>query len=292
MKTKNSASPTLRVVSVLNCFSLEQLELSAAEISQKTRIPMTTTYRILAGLTEGRLLERNTDSGKYRIGTDLYFLGSLYLSNQDVLKAAEPVVKTLNELTNESVFVGIFDRGNIVHLMKEESKHAFRFGHTIGTIVPAYAMAMGKAFLSEMTEAEIDNFYPNENLKPLTKKTLKTKTELKLELEQVRKTGIGINKEESYEGVWAIAALLRQADGKPVAALSFGVPVFRINGDTVNRLATLIRMGASFISYRLGYQDRENPVRDIEDIRSWWSKKLSVSASQENIAPSEALVYH
>ena len=35
-------------------------------------------------------------------------------------------------------------------------------------------------------------------------------------------------------------------------------------------LAKLIKMGASLISYRLGYQNRENCVRDIENIRTWW----------------------
>jgi IclR family KDG regulon transcriptional repressor len=279
MKKEISSRSTFRVVSVLNCFTPEKLELSAYEISRMTRIPMTTTYRILADLAKGRLLERDPNSGKYKIGVDLYFLGSLYLNTQDYLKIAGPVIKTLNDLTGEAVFVGVFEKGNVVHVLKEESKHAFRFADTIGTIVPAYAIAMGKAFLCELDEAEIDSLYTDENLKPLTEKTIKTKTELKLELEQVKKTGVAFNREESYEGVWAIAALLRQADGKPIAALSFGVPVFRINQDTVDCLATLVKMGASLISFRLGYLDTSNTIRDLEDIRTWWNKQSADSVS-------------
>jgi DNA-binding IclR family transcriptional regulator len=223
------------------------------------------------------------NSHKYKIGTKLYFLGSLYLSTEDIVRTADPVIKTLNQLTNETVFVGIFDRGNVVHIMKEESRHPFRLTHTIGTILPAYATAMGKAFLSELTEAEIDSLYPDENLVPLTKHTIATKTELKRELEQVRKTGVAFNKGEYYEGIWCISALLHGASGRATAALSIVIPTFRMGEDTLAQLAMLVRMGASLISFRLGYLGADPLVTDIEDIRSWWNKEVSDSASQANI---------
>ncbi len=284
MKLEDSISSTLRVVSLLSCFSPEQSELSATEITNQTGISMTTTYRILAGLAKGRLIERNIETGKYRIGTELYFLGSLYLGTHDVVKTAAPVIKTLNDLTSECVFVGIFEKSNVVLVLKEESKYAFRFAHNIGTIVPAYATALGKTFLSELSEDELDKLYPKENLNPITENTITTKTELKLELEKVRKTGVAFSKEENYVGVWAIAALIRSADSKPIAALSVDLPTFRINQEIIDRLTTLVRMGGSLISFRLGYITPDNQVRDIEDIRSWWLEQPSDSTSQASLA--------
>lgn len=270
MKEENSTRSTLRVVSVLSCFSPDRPELNAAEISQTTGIPMTTTYRILAGLTKGRLLDRNKSSGKYGIGAELYMLGSLYLSTTNITKVVEPAIKTLNDLTNEAVNVGVLDKGSLVIIMKEESRSAFRISVHIGSNMPAYSSAMGKALLSELSEEEIDKLYPDEKLRPLTSKTLSTKTELKLELEEIRETGISFAREESIEKVIGIASVIRGADGKAPAAISISVPVFRMNQETSDRLSTLVKMGASLISYRLGYQDKNNPIRDIEEIRSWW----------------------
>jgi hypothetical protein len=54
-----------------------------------------------------------------------------------------------------------------------------------------------------------------------------------------------------------------------------GVPTYSFNEERKQRLAKLIKIGASLISYRLGYQDRENYIRDIEDIRTWWESSQS-----------------
>jgi len=208
----------------------------------------------------------------YKIGPSLYALGSLYLNTTDIFNAADPVIKTLNELAGETVTVGIFNIGNVVLVMKEESKHEFRLTVHIGTIRPAYATALGKALMSRMPEAEIDRVFPEERLKPVTSKTIATKTELKRELEQIRKTGIAINREGGYEGVESLAHIILNASGKAVAAMSIPVPIFRMDEIYRKRLSTLLRMGSTLISYRLGYKNMNNPVLDIEEIRSWWEQ--------------------
>jgi len=270
MKSENFLRSILRVVSVLKSFTPNELELRAADISRKVGIPKTTTHRMLAALTKGGLLDRNPETGKYRIGPELYILGSLYLSTTDFLKAAEPVIKTLNGLTGETVNVGIFDKGHVIMVAREESQYALRFSRNVGTVLPAYASGMGKAFLSELTEVELDSLYPEEKLLPITSKTIATKTELKLDLQQIRKTGLSFNREGGHEGIEGIGSVIRDASGKAVAGMSITVPVIRINQASRERLATLIRLGSSLINYRLGYRDLANPVRDIQEIHSWW----------------------
>jgi DNA-binding IclR family transcriptional regulator len=270
----------LKAVSILKSFTLHEPELSAAEISRKAGIPKMTTHRILATLTVSGLVERRGEAGKYRIGPELYMLGSIYLETTDVIIAAQPVVKTLNEITGENINLSIFDKGRVVIVMKEEAMYPFRYDRHVGSILPAYASAMGKAFLSDLTEAGLDSIYPTEKLQPITKKTIATKTELKLELEQIRETGFSFDQEGYTEGVVGIGSIIRGANGMAVAAVGTGLPVFRIQQDTLARLATLIKMGANLISYRLGYRDAVHPVRDIQEIRSWWEQSQLDSTSR------------
>lgn len=262
-----------RAMEIIKTFNPNELHLSANAICLKVGIPKSTIYRILAYLTEFRLLDHDLNTGRYSIGPELYVQGSLYLSSTAMLKTAESVMMTLNDLTNEAVNLGILEEGNLTIVMKEESKHAFRFSHHIGSVIPAYAASMGKVLLSELSESEIDALYPQEQMLTLTKKTVATKTELKLELEQIRKSGIAFDKEGSYEGVEGIASVIRNERGKAVAAMSIAAPVFRINQTQEERLAQLVRLGTSLISYKLGYQGANNPVRDIEEVRSWWEKR-------------------
>jgi len=260
-------------MSVIKIFAPDEPELSTIDIARKVGIPKPTAYRLLTTLVYGGLLEYYPATGKYTIGPQLYFQGSLYSSISNVHKAAEQVIRTLNVLTNEAVSIGIRQGAYITIVMREKSRHALRFsGVHIGSTFPAYVTSHGKALLSELTEAEIDNLFPEERLRQFTPKTIKTKAELKRELEKTRKTGIGFMTEERDLGVEAVAAIIRDATGNSVAAISIGVPIARINRTRREQLATLVRMGASLTSYRLGYRDVVTPVCDIKEIQSWWDQ--------------------
>ena len=131
---------------------------------------------------------------------------------------------------------------------------------------------MGKAFLSELGNDQLDRFYPDEILLPLTTKTVKTKTELKIELQEIRKTGIAFDSEGSFDGLEGIASLIKNSGGNTVAALSITAPVFRLDQEYRSRLANLVYMGANIISYALGFHLPPNSLRDLEEMRSWWQE--------------------
>ena len=261
-----------KAISVLRCFDPQNLELSASEISKKVGIHRVTAYRLLETLLREGVLEKNDNTGKYRIGPELYILGNLYLMSTDLLKAAEPVIKTLNDLTGETVNLGIFDKGNVTIVLQEESTYAFKFSLHVGSILPAYAPAIGKAFLGELREEEIKEIYPEESLQQLTKKTVTSRTALIEELRWIKKTGVSFNHEEAYVGVEGIGTVVRDVSGQVVAAISISVPVFRIDEVIRKQLAVLVRMGAGLISYRLGYHSQDNSIRDIAQLRSWFKQ--------------------
>jgi len=263
-------SSLLKAVSILKCFSYDEPELGISDIVQKVEMPRTTVHRILSTLIRAELLSRKIHTGKYRIGPALYTMGSLYLVTTDILSAAEPVTELLNELSGEAIKLAVFDRGNIIVIKKEESRYSFRYHHAVGSILPAYASAMGKALLSELSEIELESLYPSEFLKPLTSKTISTKAELIQVLEKIRISGVSVDIEENTEGLSGVACVIRDATDKAIAAMCIGVPAHTFNEERKRQLATLNKMGASLISYRLGYQDEGNTVRSLEDIRAWW----------------------
>jgi len=280
MKHINRIKSLHRAALVLKCFSPEQVEFSVAEIAQRLGIHRTTAYRIMMTLMEEGLLQRDEKTEKYTIGPILYALGSLYLSTTDIIKAAGPVIKILNELTGEAVNLGILNKGNVIFILKEETKHAVHGPRPLGAIIPAYGSAMGKAMLSELDEETLDRIYPDENLIPTTEKTIKTKTELKKELKEIKKTGVSIDREGSWIGIEGIGSVIRDANGMVIAATSISGPIYRITDTLRAQWSALVKLGASLISYRLGYQDEGNPVRNIEEIRNWWRQNIMDSASQ------------
>lgn len=262
-----------KAIAVMKCFTPQEPQLGAAEVARMVGIPKTTAHRILKTFAEAGILEKNQTARKYTIGPLLYTMGSLYLSTTDALKAAEPVLRQLNDLSGFGVNLGVFDHGYVTIMMRVLAKSPLRLDVQVGRMVPAHTSSMGKAFLSELTEAEFDNLYPEKRLPQRTAKTILTKSELKSQLDQIRKSGTAFTREEGEEGIEGIASLIRDATGKAVAAVSVHLPVFQANAAIRKQLATLVKKGASLVSYRLGYQSKDELVRDISEIRAWWEQR-------------------
>jgi len=91
-----------------------------------------------------------------------------------------------------------------------------------------------------------------------------------LELEQVRKSGVAINLEQAFEGEAAVASVVRESSGEACAAVAIAVPMIRIDNTKLQKLAKLVKLGASLISYRFGYRDKSTAIYTIEELRDRW----------------------
>lgn len=258
---------------MLKCFTPETPELKTSEVANKVGIHRVTAHRLLETLYRANLLHKDINIGVYTIGPELYVLGSIYIENNDIYKSASPVVKKINELTREVVAINVLDgRGDIMLLMREERQIGFRWGSHVSSTYPAYATAGGKALLSDLSEEEIDNFYPEEKLKQLTAKTISTKTQLKCELKEVKKTGLAFTREEYLDGIESVASGIRDATGKAIASLVIAIPIIGESKIQKLKLDKLVKLGAGLISYRLGYMKEELVVRDIEEMIKVWKQ--------------------
>lgn len=273
----NISNAVHRAALILKAFSAGEFELDGADLVRRTGIPKTTGNRILRTLAEEGLIEKNEYTGKYSIGYMLYALGNVFVSRPDLVAAAQPVMKMLNKVTREVVNVNVRYEGNIMVLLREESRSSIGWRVRIGSVFPAYATSDGKALLGELTERELDNLYPQENLPIITSKTIRTKTALKLELEQIRKTGVAFHVEENFEGVFGVASVIRDASGKSVAAMSTGMPLYRLNEAKREMLIDSVKTGTGVISCRLGYYGGNYDVRTISELNSWINQREMIS---------------
>ena len=271
-----------RALSILKSFTPQEVRLSGIDISRRVGLHKTTVYRMLDVLASEGMIERDKKTSKYMIGHTMYTLGSLYLNTTDIATAADPVIKILHDLTNEGVYLGILDNGNLILTMKEEYKCDFILAKTIGSILPAHTSSLGKVLLSEFAEGQIDKLFPGERLLKITPKSIVDKKKFKLELEQIRKTGVAIDDEGTFEGVTGVASIIRDCSGKALASISIGsMPRPKLSQTYRDLIAQLVKMAASLISYRLGYQNESNPIRSTEEIRSWWEQNKANQEKEE-----------
>ena len=258
-KTKrNSKSPYQiqvldRALALLDALSQRGPDLALGEISQSLKLHKSTAHRLIMVLERYRLLERNSRTGRYRLGLKLFELGTKAVAQLDLREQARPFLEHVVLETGETVHLCIYDDGEVVYVDKVEPARSVRLASSVGRRNPAYCTAVGKAVLAYLPEAQVEDAVQKHGLHPLTTKTVSTLAELKTELERIRERGYSIDDEENEEGVSCVGAVVRGFEGDPVAAISVSGPTFRLGKEKVAMIAQSIIAAADGLSKQLGF---------------------------------------
>src|SRR5690606_2187334 len=97
----------------------------------------------------------------------------------------------------------------------------------VGTRFPAYATSMGRAIIGAGSLERREQFLAQAELTKLTPRTITDPRRLRAALDHVRKEGWALVDQELEEGLRSLAAPVRDATGRVVAAVNVSAPVRR-----------------------------------------------------------------
>ena len=244
-------SAVMRTISILEALS-EVEGINLENLSRTTELPKATLLRFLSTLISLGYVHRD-GADMYHLTLKMFSVGSRSLKHMDLINTAKPFAKKLCQDLGETVHMGILEGDNAVYVLKEESSYTLRMYSRVGKVIPLYCTAIGKIFLSDMTEKELEDYFRTNPLKPFTPKSIRTHHALKEELERTRKRGWAIDDEEHEENVFCIGAPVRDYTGKIIAAMSVSWPMFRFNQESFLETAEKIKETTSELSKVLGY---------------------------------------
>jgi IclR family KDG regulon transcriptional repressor len=258
-QSKTSKSPYRvqvldRALAALEVLGGHSSECSLAEICRTLKLHKSTAHRLMMVLEQHRLVDKNPDTGRYRLGLKLFELGSKAIGALDLRRHAKPYLDRLQRESGETVFFCLLDDGQVFYIEKIESQQSVRTGCTVGSRAPAYCTAVGKAMLAELTDAEVNLIVRRWGLKPITPNTITTNSALKTELKAIRCRGYAIDNEEKEPGLRCVSAAVRGDSGKLLAALSVSGPAFRVTQERVPEIGMAVKQAAMDLSYELGYR--------------------------------------
>jgi IclR family transcriptional regulator, acetate operon repressor len=245
-----------RAVSLLKAFTDRQPEWTLAELSEAVGLNKTTVYRAMAALEGEGLIERTPGGDGYRLGPELIVLGYRTLRTNDLRTVSHSELAALAEETGETAVLEIPVDGKLMILDEAMGSTIVRMQAEVGTRWPIHATSTGKAILAAAVDflggAAFDEFKLPENLPALTPYTLTSLEELKADLARVREAGYAVALQELQEGYAAVGAVVRNHEGRPVAAIGIGGPMTRVTEDRIPELGELTRIRADRVSRSLG----------------------------------------
>jgi DNA-binding IclR family transcriptional regulator len=243
-----------RALAALAILATSPSDCSLAELCPALKLHKSTVHRLMMVLEQHRLVVKNPETGRYRLGLRLYELGSRAIDGLDLRGRARPYLDQLQDEFGETVFFCILDEGQVFYVEKVESQRSVRTACTVGSRAPAYCTAVGKAMLAELPETEVSKIVRRWGLKTITPNTIRTAAALKVELQRVRARGYAIDDEEKEEGLRCIGAAVRSHSGKLAAAMSVSGPAFRMTKERVPVIGQALMEAAGRLSAELGYQ--------------------------------------
>jgi DNA-binding IclR family transcriptional regulator len=226
--------------------------VSTTEVGRLTELARPTAHRLLTSLAEVGLIDRDSQTGRWLLGPEMYLLGAVAANRYDVTDKAREVVSRLAAETGESAFFSARRGDETVCLLSVEGSFPLR-SHVLreGIRFPLGVASAGLAILSHLPADEVDDYF-SRALPEAEWGGDHTESSIRARIEATRLTGYAVNPALIVEGSWGIAAAVFDRNDRPSWALSLTGVETRFRADRRHELGTLLLEAAHVLSGRLG----------------------------------------
>ena len=225
-----------RGLAVIRAFGAEDPELTLSDVARRTGLTRAAARRFLLTLTD--LGYVRTDGKQFALTPRVLDLGYAFLSSLTLPEVAEPHLERLAAELRESSSVSVLDGDEIVYVGRVPTSRIMRVAINVGTRFPAYATSMGRVLLAGLPEPELTAYLDRAEIVPLTARAIDNAEDLEQELDRVREQGWALVDQELEEGLRSIAAPVRDASGRTIAAVNLSAHASRVSAEDV--LQTLL----------------------------------------------------
>jgi len=243
-----------RALAMLEAVALESDGLSNADISRKLNIPKSSASYILRTLETQGYLNRNPETGKYRVGLKVLSLSRGALTGIDVREVALPVMRHLMKQTNLTCHLAILDGPMAVYIEKVEPEGFIKMDTWVGRRMPVHATSVGKSLVAHIPRGKVEQIIAERGMEKRTPKTITSLPRLLKELDKVREQGYAIDDEENNIGARCLGAPVFNQSGAIEAAVGLSGTIQQVNSHTMPRIIEHLKDAARHVSMQLGHR--------------------------------------
>lgn len=249
----SGASVLLNGLKVLETFTIEEPLLGVTEIAGRVGMHKSSVSRILALLEHGHYVERDSSSGRFRLGLGVIGLAGPLLADLDVRRAAQPVLERLSRRTGETAALTVWNGHGAVVVEQVASTHNVKHTAAIGTRYVSPASASVQTFLAARLDADARALFHRLTL-PAAGQGPDGWDGYRGTLEGVRAAGFAVNDGCTSAEEVGLAAPVHDHRGETVGVVLLSAPRFRVPRQLLDPLGRSVVDAAGEIDERLGYR--------------------------------------
>ncbi|MDL2409597.1 IclR family transcriptional regulator [Rhizobium calliandrae] len=247
-----------RAFEILEFLRVKRQPMRPNEIAAEIGAPRSSVYELVNLLLSHGMLDYQQGDGRVFLGRRLYFLGTAYAEQFDLMRECERMLGHLAEETRETAQMCLLEGNKYTVAMMREGIRPFRISSNVGELVPIPWTASGRLLVSHLSDQEILEFIPPDDFVLPDGRRLDPADFINQVRGAVRDGYFTFNSEvENFTHCFAVP--IHQADGICIATLCLVAP--REDG-LRNRRAYLdsLLSAANEISEKLGYHPLERAI--------------------------------
>ena len=223
-----------RALDILECFTERSTELRIVDICPMVGLSKSTTHRTMATLENRGYLIQDQETGKYRLGVKTLSAGKAFLAGLDFRSLALPHMRSIRDITGESVNLFVTNGVNRVLIERIESVEPLRRVLKIGDELPLERGAAGKVFLAFQPDLK-----PEAALNPEVAKA-------------IREDLYAVSHGERASDASSVASPIFDHKARLIAVLALSGPTLRFVEPALTTFIKAISEAAQTISQSLG----------------------------------------
>ncbi|MEM7499848.1 MAG: IclR family transcriptional regulator [Pseudomonadota bacterium] len=225
-----STIPTnLRTLRILEVVAEAETSLTPSEVNAHLGLPKQTAHRLCNTLVDEGFLVREGAGTKLRPGRRMRAIASGTLNGRHLHIGRHQVLERLSAAVGETVNFVVPEPAGMRYRDRVETGWALRIQLPIGSNVPFHCTASGKTYLASLPPAARHRMIGALALERLTPNTITEPDALLAELSQIADQGYALDREEFMEEMIALAAPVRDREGRYAASLAFHAPLPRLD---------------------------------------------------------------
>jgi DNA-binding IclR family transcriptional regulator len=227
-------------------------EAGVTEIAVELGVHKSTAFRLVAVLESRGFVEQVADRGSYRLGFGIVRLAGATTARLDLNRESRRTCEELAADLGETVNIAILDGDGATNISQIRGGASVASHNWVGQRTPLHATSSGKVLLAFAAES-LQEAIATGPLERYTPSTIGDSDDLRATLADVRRQGWAQAVEEYELGLNALAAPIRDHDGRVVGAVSVSGPSYRLTTDSFPSVIDRLTAAAADMSRRIGF---------------------------------------
>lgn len=246
-----------KAMDILDCVS-EKGSISIKELSEQMDMPKSTVCRLAQTMEACGYLYQEPIGGDYLLSYKFLRVGDDVLEKFGIRECVMPVLKKLADMTSETVNLTVLDEGQALYIVKIEAPR-IQTGIKVGGRAPLNCTASGKVMLASLSPNRVDSILKHSaQLEALTENSIISQDALLSELEECRRVGYSLCRDELANGVYAIGVAIQGYPGREAAAISIAGNSNRFSNERLEEFKGYIIEASREISRQFSIYKQKN----------------------------------